>query len=173
MVLRKHGELLWQLLIGPNEPFTFQPRFAANTFNMIDFLAVFPGSSQSWLGLLGWFGWRYHRQFPHFKQLLKNSWRINSKKCIDKKKSGRLTKKYPTKISPVCLDFTFWNLTFTKRTHFWSPFHPKVLTRDPLRYLSLLGVMLRQGDQQQSFAHLGKATCVLKKKTRWGGFFQT
>lgn len=31
-------------------------------------------------------------------------------------------------------------------------------------------MMLRQGDQQQSFAHLGKATCFLKKENKMGWF---
>lgn len=41
--------LFQQLLIGLMNLQQI-PRFATNTFNMIDFLAVFPGSSKSWLG---------------------------------------------------------------------------------------------------------------------------
>lgn len=55
MVLRKHSDLLWQLLIGPMNLQQI-PRFATNTFNMIDFLAVFPGSLQELVGLVGLVG---------------------------------------------------------------------------------------------------------------------
>lgn len=164
MVLRKHSDLLWQLLIGPMNLQQI-PRFATNTFNMIDFLAVFPGSLQELVGLVGLVGlvWVKVSQgnFPIWA-LRKNSWSFIEKRCIDKKSQGILRKKTSNKHLTGLFRFHFWNLTFPKKQLISGP--PFILTRDPLRYLSLLGVMLRQGDQQQSFAHLGKATCFLKKK---------
>ena len=130
MVLRKHSDLLFQqLLIGPNDPSTNTEvcHEYLQHDRLLGRLSRVP--SKSWLGLVGlvWVGLGegITGNFPILstpEKLLE----FIEKRCIDKKKSGHLTQKYPTNISPVCLDFTFEISRLPKELISGPPF---ILTR--------------------------------------------